>query len=442
MKALILAAGLGERMREGGIHTPKPLLKLFGISLIEHTVRKLLSHGFSSADIVVVYHFEEVGRFLRSNYPSIVLIHNPLPEKGNGYSLFLARERIDDDFVLLMSDHYYGDGFFELLQDGLRISEGGDTEAHAALVFVSGRCTRPEEATKVRVDGESVVEIGKKLEKYDYCDTGFFVCRRDVFDYVLNLINTDEIQLYLVMNEVAREGRLGYVCVDEAWIDVDTPEDMREAKRLVRSELQKSSDGYVSRHLNRRLSSRLTELFSRFDSITPNHLTFLSFLVGMLSAALFFYGGVLVGGLMAQACSIVDGCDGELARLKSMKTEFGRVLDAVTDRYVDVFILLGMLWAHGLDWLGVGAFFLAATGSVLFSYTWHHTKVRVPLAGRDVRLFVIMLGALLSHFMGHLSIDASVWALLLTMLSIGILTHVGVVVSLVRFSRLSTTPRP
>ncbi|HIH70073.1 NTP transferase domain-containing protein [Methermicoccus shengliensis] len=443
MKVLILAAGIGKRMSGRGIHTPKPLLKLFGIPLIEHTLRKLLAYGFSSSDIVVVYHSDEVGEFLRSKFPSIGLIHNSLPKKGNGYSLFLARERIDEDFVLLMSDHYYADGFFEILTEAISgsCSEDESSETYSTIVFVSRECTSPEEATKVRVDDDRVVEIGKELKRYDYYDTGFFICKKGIFDYIVNLINNDEIQLYSVMNEVAKDGKLSYVCVDDFWIDIDTPEDAAQAKRLLKSGLQKADDGCISRHLNRRLSTRLTEQLSRFDSITPNHLTILSFSIGLLSSAIFFSGNVLLGGVMAQVCSVVDGCDGELARLKSMKTRFGGVFDAVTDRYVDVFILLGMLWAYGLDWKGVAAFFLAVTGSVLFSYTWHQTGIRVPFAGRDVRLFIIMVGALLSQCIGYLSTSGgaetlSTGVILLTMLSIGLLTHTGVVVSLVRLRGL------
>ena len=51
MKAMILAAGFGERMRPLTEHTPKPLLKVGGVALIEHHIRRLAAAGF--AELVI-----------------------------------------------------------------------------------------------------------------------------------------------------------------------------------------------------------------------------------------------------------------------------------------------------------------------------------------------------------------------------------------------------
>jgi CDP-L-myo-inositol myo-inositolphosphotransferase len=269
------------------------------------------------------------------------------------------------------------------------------------------------------VDSQRIVDIGKNLKEYDYFDTGFFICKKEIFDY----IDSDKKELSEVISELSKLGKAGYHLVDGLWIDVDTPDDVEVARKCLEDIIRKGDDGYISKHINRRISIKITEMLSRFEWIKPNHLTILSFSVGIISSLLFFTGNVLLGGITAQLCSIVDGCDGELARLKSLKTKFGGVLDCVSDRYVDVFIVLGMLWAYGLTDFSVFSFFLASTGSILLSYTWHQTDIRIRASSRDMRLFIIMVGGILAYVIGTI-------VMVYTMLIIGIITHAGVLAML------------
>ena len=167
-------------------------------------------------------------------------------------------------------------------------------------------------------------------------------------------------------------------------------------------------DGYVSRYLNRRLSDPLARLLVR-TPITPNQVTLAAFGIAVGSLVSFVFGLNIVGGLLAQLSSVVDGADGSLARLKGMSSAFGEFLDAVLDRYADILIVLGLtLWSAGNEaypgiWL---AGLLAATGSICVSYT----RARVggdyrrrfdtglqSLASRDMRLLLIMIGAVIGQ---------------------------------------------
>ena len=112
---------------------------------------------------------------------------------------------------------------------------------------------------------------------------------------------------------------------------------------------------------------------------------------------------------MAQLSSILDGCDGEIARLKFKQSKFGGYLDRVLDRYADSLITLGMTLAcfrtMETSWvLLVG--FLALTGSFMISYTaMQYDKLLISKAfinkrsfriGRDIRLFIVFIGAVLN----------------------------------------------
>jgi len=167
-------------------------------------------------------------------------------------------------------------------------------------------------------------------------------------------------------------------------------------------------DGYISKYVNRRLSDPMARLLTK-TKVTPNQMSWAAFGIAALSFISFVYGWNIIGGLLAQLSSIVDGIDGSLARLKGMTSEFGSFLDSVLDRYADILIVLGLtLWSLAHEtysgiWL---AGLLAITGIICISYTrarispnHRHLfdKGLKSLASRDIRLFLIMLGAIIGQ---------------------------------------------
>jgi len=132
-------------------------------------------------------------------------------------------------------------------------------------------------------------------------------------------------------------------------------------------------------------------------------------------------GYALAGAVMIQISSIVDGCDGEVARLKYMESRFGDFLDAVLDRYADGFILLGILSyllteigsqsILGIYWspavISVIVIF-AIIGHLMVSYTSAKAVVDFGYRyrgrwiaagrGRDIRLFQLFVGGLMTYF--------------------------------------------
>ena len=163
-------------------------------------------------------------------------------------------------------------------------------------------------------------------------------------------------------------------------------------------------DGYISRHVNRRLSDPVARLLVK-TRITPNQVSWAAFIIALLSFISFVFSQNIVGGLLVQLSSIVDGIDGSLARLKGITSSFGDFLDSMLDRYADILIVLGLtIWSLSHEsypgiWL---AGFLAIAGTICISYTrarinsnHRHLfdKGLKSLASRDIRLFLIMVGA-------------------------------------------------
>lgn len=131
---------------------------------------------------------------------------------------------------------------------------------------------------------------------------------------------------------------------EEQWQRVNTPEDRRAAERKLDRWLVKPTDGFYAR-LNRRISIPISRQLIKFP-ITANMVSIFTLGVGIASAAFFAYGGywsTLLGALLCLFASILDGCDGEVARLKLLESDFGCWLETICDYAFYVFLLVGMV---------------------------------------------------------------------------------------------------
>ena len=116
--------------------------------------------------------------------------------------------------------------------------------------------------------------------------------------------------------------------------------------RLFRS-LIKPTDGFISRALNRPISLRLTRLLIN-TSFTPNQMTISAGVIGVAGIVLVAVGGVaclVPGAALLQVQSILDGCDGEISRLKYIRSRLGEWLDQVLDDVVNVGFFAATGWA-------------------------------------------------------------------------------------------------
>lgn len=129
----------------------------------------------------------------------------------------------------------------------------------------------------------------------------------------------------------------------ETWQRVDTAEDCIAAERKLDRWLVKPTDGVFAR-MNRRISVPISRQIIRLP-ITPNMVSIFTLGVGLASGIFFAHGGywnMLAGAVLSVWASILDGCDGEVARLKLMETDFGCWLETVCDWLYYLFIFGGI----------------------------------------------------------------------------------------------------
>lgn len=99
-RAIILAAGMGSRMEPLTLRTPKPLVRVRGVRMIDTVIDALLENGIYEIYIVVGY-LKEKFKCLKEKYPHIIFVENPYySESNNISSLYMAREYLGDCVIL------------------------------------------------------------------------------------------------------------------------------------------------------------------------------------------------------------------------------------------------------------------------------------------------------------------------------------------------------
>ena len=133
---------------------------------------------------------------------------------------------------------------------------------------------------------------------------------------------------------------------------VSSARDVPKAEKALLLSLPNPKDGIVDAYLNRKLSRPLTRLILR-TPLTPNQVTVMSCVIGLIGAVCFWGGGSLwpiAGGLLLQFSAVVDCMDGEIARVKFLESPLGAWLDITLDTVVHIAIFLGVgmaVWNQG-----------------------------------------------------------------------------------------------
>ena len=230
---------------------------------------------------------------------------------------------------------------------------------------------------------------------------------------------------------------------------IASPGDVSRAERWLLASLVKDEESFMSRHVERKISLAISRRLSG-TGVTPNAMTLVSVAVGLVGAGCFVGGTVawsVAGALLFLFHSILDGCDGELARLNFQESRFGGVLDFWGDNVVHAAVFAGIATGRflltGERWpLAAGALAIAGTlacATFVFARTMSRpkegpqfttvaagppsrvSKAADALARRDVIYLVVLLSALgLAHwFLALAAVGAPAFFLALVALDLG-----------------------
>jgi len=408
--AVILAAGRGERIAGGEEYRSKPLIKLYDLSLIERSIKKM-SNKLKVYKIYVITGFKHdelkihLDKLKRKLTVDLEVVFAKEWEKGNGASFLSVLNHIKQkQFYLLMVDHIFNDEFYSTISK----SKINNTKCYLAISKSLSSKHDYNDATRVKISEKKITNIGKSISEVDGFDTGFFVLRSETFNDVKNLSEKKSLSISDVMQELIQEQKLYFIEVAaESWLDIDTKKDFSNAKDfLLNFSSSKTNDGLISTYLNRRISNWITSKIVDYP-ITPNQISVVTFLISVIASLIIVKQGyffLVLGALLAQLSSILDGCDGEVARLKLLSSKYGGWFDQVLDRYSDLFIITGLTFHTYLLHETLAVFiigFIAVGGKIILSYTAYvydsviskHNNFRM---GRDITIFIILVGAIMN----------------------------------------------
>ena len=229
MKALILAAGLGTRLRTIAPNTPKPLMKVGGVPLLQIIIEKLLKFEIDEIIINTHYLHHQIEDFISQQIykDRIKLVFEPelLGTAGTlKKNLLLLSE---SDFFLLHADNYFKDS----LQNLIDIHKNAPDEVLISMgTFI---IEDPSFFGTVKVDSNSIVtEYLEKdpLSPHKVANSAIYIMKPAIAQYVGNLsILENDLSKDLIPKLV---NRIQAVALDGYFLDIGTPENYRLANSL------------------------------------------------------------------------------------------------------------------------------------------------------------------------------------------------------------------
>lgn len=162
MKAIIIGAGRGSRLRHLTSDIPKTLVPILGRPMLDSILEALAAGGFSRADVIFICGYR--AEVIRERYPDLTYVENRDWENNNILaSLLCAREHLEGGFVSTYADIVYRPAIVaDLVRSPHDLTLAADTAWRRRYV---GRSQHPEtDAEKLRLEGDRVVEISRRID--------------------------------------------------------------------------------------------------------------------------------------------------------------------------------------------------------------------------------------------------------------------------------------
>lgn len=208
MNGIILAAGLGKRLKPITDFIPKPLLPIVHTPVIQLNIEKLRRAGIKHIGINLYYKAKEIKEFLKKFKNLKIIIEDVL--LGTGGALINLKDFLGDDFLIHNCDVVSNINLKRVIKEHKR------KKTLATIVLVKNKKTN-----RVKIGNQRIVKFYKKKCKGCFTYAGIAVLAKRIFDYFPE--NKKNFSLVEVYNNALKNGEvlIGLI-VKDAWYDIGT----------------------------------------------------------------------------------------------------------------------------------------------------------------------------------------------------------------------------
>ena len=311
--------------------------------LLQRVILAAKKIGITEFVIVIGYQAARIRKTINAKKLGVKItwVRNLDWRRPNGISVLKAEKFINGKFFLFMSDHVFDPAILKNLKE---INLGKDCGL-LCVDYNLNRIPNLDDATKVRTENNRLTNVGKSVADFNAIDAGIFICTPHLFGALRQSQSNGDDTLSGGIRVLAQDGRMCSFNIGESfWQDVDTEPDAHHAEKLLLDSTRFKGDGIVAKHINRKISNKITEWLIK-TPITPNQISILNFIFSIFIAWVVSFGKPLttmIGGVLFQFASILDGCDGEVAQIKLKVSKTGALVDTLTDHLSYVVFLIGV----------------------------------------------------------------------------------------------------
>ncbi len=224
IQAVILAAGRGVRMNHLTKNTPKPMISVGKMNLIEWKI-EALPDEVSEVIIIVGYLGEQIKNHFGNKFSGKKITYIEQKElNGTGGAIFLAKDFLKDKFLVMMGDDIYSkEDISQMIKNGWSVlAKKADGETRGAKIVLNGNNTIKE-----------IIE-GAEIKKGDWNNSGMYFLGKEIFNYPLapKAAGDKEFGLPQTLVLAAKDFPIRIVPT-KRWLQITCPEDIPKVEKML-----------------------------------------------------------------------------------------------------------------------------------------------------------------------------------------------------------------
>ncbi|MBD3193623.1 MAG: NTP transferase domain-containing protein [Candidatus Lokiarchaeota archaeon] len=256
MKAVILAAGEGTRLKPITSTIPKPLIPLAGYPLLEHNIKALSNAGIEDILLIVGYLENKIRSYFNNASKRLGVNLSYITQEeylGTAHATGYSRDFVGNDSFLMM----YGDLLVESSLFNIIIEKFGKSNSEGLITLLE--VNNPQNYGIISLDPEGyVTKITEKppaeLNLGNLANAGIYLFKPSIFEAIdrtkLSPRNEYEFtdSMEILMNELGGK-IIGYVLEDAFWSDIGLPWQLLDANRYLMQNIERKIEGKVEENV-------------------------------------------------------------------------------------------------------------------------------------------------------------------------------------------------